>query len=327
VGGAIQLLLQLPALFGRRLVARPRLTFKDPAMKELGRLLLPQLFGAAVYQINIVVLRQLASLLPAGHISYYYNADRLMQLALGVFAIAIATAALPTMSDQAARGDHRGLLGSWRFSLTLTNFITLPAALGLFAVATPIVASLYLHGRFGWEDVTLTAATAMAFAPGLVGIAATRTTVQVFFALKDTRTPVVVGAITMAVNLALGLLLLRYEVVGLAASFSAASTIQALLLVMLLRRRVRALAEEPIPLGIKSILMAGLIQSAFAVVACGTAAAIARFGQWQEGPSLFNLVILASALIAAVSIYAGLALFTRRPEALAVVKTFSRRRR
>jgi putative peptidoglycan lipid II flippase len=327
LGGAIQLVLQLPPLWGRRLVVRPRISFADPAMRELGRLLLPQLFGAAVYQINIVVLRQLASLLPEGHISYYYNADRLMQLALGVFAIAIATAALPTMSDQAARKDHRGLLESWRFSLTLTNFITVPAALGLFAVAMPIVSTLYLHGRFDWSDVQLTAHTAMAFAPGLIGIAATRTTVQVFFALKDTRTPVVVGAATMAINLGLGLALLRYQVVGLAASFSIASLIQAALLIAWLRLRVGALAEEKIAMGMGRILLAGGIQAAFALVACGAAFFVAGQGDWQAGPTAINIALLAASLLSAVAIYAGLSLATKRPEATMVMQTFARRLR
>lgn len=308
VGGGLQLAIQLPAMRRRGVLVWPKLDFRAPGMVKLAKLLLPQLFGLAVYQINIVVLRQLASQLPPGNIGYYYNADRLMQLALGVFAIAIATAALPAMSDQAARGAHREVAETWNFAVRLTNFITIPAALGLIAVATPIVATLYMHGKFTWADVEPTALTTMAFAPGLIAVSLVRTTVQVFFALEDTKTPVYVAAVTMVTNLVLGWLLLGYGVHGLAMSFTLSVSLQAVILVGLLQRRLGAL-------GFGTIVKRGLGQFVLAGLAVAAAYGVTQLGNWPAGLTVLNGLALGGAIGVAVLIYGGGALLLRLPEA------------
>jgi putative peptidoglycan lipid II flippase len=187
LGGVVQLACQIPALARHGLLLRPTFEFNNPAIRKLGRILLPSIFGVAVYQINLMILRQLGSYLPAGQITCYSTADRLMQLALGIFAISIATATLPAMSEHAASGDpsHHKLIHTWQFSTKLTNFITFPAAMGLTVIGLPIVSVLFFHGAYDWEATQLTAAATIAFAPGLVTVAFARTTVQAFYALKD----------------------------------------------------------------------------------------------------------------------------------------------
>lgn len=299
IGGVAQLALQVPALLRRGI--HPRLTRRLdlPATRKLLRLLAPAVFGLAVYQLNIIVLRQIASYLPAGHISYLYNADRLMELALGVFAISIATAALPALSDQAARADHGALVKTFVDSLRLTNFITIPAAVGLIALAFPIVSVLYLHGRFGLTDAQLTARALVAFAPGLAAIAIVRLVAQTFYARSNTRTPALVAGIAFVANAGLGLALVgRFDSAGLAAALTVATALQALLLLGLLRHALG-------PLGLRALVWGTLRQLVAAAAMGGAVHALARAGDWAQGPHLpLNIGLLALLLVGGIALYA-----------------------
>jgi putative peptidoglycan lipid II flippase len=318
VGGVLQLLLQIPALMRTGIFVLPRLSL-DENVRDLLRTGAPALFGLAVYQLNIVILRQLASYLPEGHMTYYYNADRLTQFAFGVFGVAIATAALPTMSEQAAKGDHKAMLSTWRFSTSLTNFVTIPSALGLGAIALPIVAVLYRHGAFTWDDTTRTAWATVAFAPWLVATAAVRSTVQAFYALKDLRTPVIVGGVTVVLTLGFGLGLLRYEVVGLCVALSAASWVQLIVLVVWLRLRVG-------PLGLREIAKGAAAQTALACAAVAPAWAIGFYGSdWKDGFSLVNAGLLGAAIFVAALVYGGGAMLFGFKEGNAVREKLGRR--
>ncbi|MCP4503145.1 MAG: murein biosynthesis integral membrane protein MurJ [Deltaproteobacteria bacterium] len=239
LGGAAQFLLQIPALKSAGLLVRPRISLSSPHVKHLLRLMLPALFGLAVYQLNIIVLRQFASYLPQGHITYYYNADRLIQFAYGVFAVAISAASLPVLSEHFTKGRIQAMIDAWKFSTKTTNFVTIPAACGLFAIATPIVSLGYLHGKFTFADVQLTAFTTMSFAPGLIALGAVRSTIQLFYAAHDTRTPVIASTMTLASVLVLGWLLLPHEVVGLGLALTLSTWIQLVVLLSLLKRRLR----------------------------------------------------------------------------------------
>jgi putative peptidoglycan lipid II flippase len=301
VGGVVQVAVQVPALTRLGLMVRPRFTLADPAVRDVLVKFVPGLFGLAVYQLNIIVLRQLASYLEEGSVSYYYTADRLMELVVGVFAIAIAQGSFTTMNNQAAAGDVPALKGTWRFSMILTSLIALPAALGLGAIALPIVSVLFLHGKFDWHDAQETAWATLAFAPGLVAISGTRATAQVFFALGDQRTPVIVSFVVMISNLAIGLLLMRFGVAGLAFTLSLSSFIQTGLLVFLLRRKIGDLGTEAfVRPWFWQVLLSGL--------AAGAAYGVQFLGEWERGLTARNAVVLFGALTVAVVIYTGGAL-------------------
>lgn len=297
IGGVLQVLVQMPTLIRLRLLVMPRLAM-DAAVKKVLWLMVPGLFNLAVYQLNIIVLRQLASYLGEGSVSYYYTADRLMELVVGVFAIAIAQGAFSTMNTQAAQKNLDGLKETWRFSMKLTSLIALPAALGLGAVALPIVSVLFLHGKFTWEDAQETAWATLAFAPGLVAISGTRATVQVFSALEDQRTPLVASAAVMLSNLALGILLLRFGVAGLAATLSLSSFLQTGLLMLLLRRKIG-------PLGINKLLRPMFWQVLLSFPSVFAAYGITFLGDWQRGFTAHNALVLFASLGAAVLIYGG----------------------
>ncbi|MCC7073956.1 MAG: murein biosynthesis integral membrane protein MurJ [Deltaproteobacteria bacterium] len=303
VGGVVQVLVQAPALARLGLLARPRLSL-EPAVKGALLKFVPGLFGLAVYQLNIIVLRQLASYLDEGSVSYYNYADRLMEMAIGIFAIAIAQGSFTTMNEQAAGNRIEELKGTWRFAMSLTNLIALPAALGLGAIAVPITSVLYLHGAFTWYDVQQTASAALAFAPGLVAMSGTRATAQVFYALGDQRTPVVVSAFVLVSNLLIGVALLSYGVAGLALTLSLSSFIQTGLLVLLLRRKIGDLHTE-------KFVRPVALQALLSCIAVAAAYGVQRFGDWPRGLTPTNVVVLGVAVSAAMAIYGGGALLCK----------------
>lgn len=200
IGGAAQLLLQIPYLSRQGFTYAPDCHFKDPALKRLLLLMGPMFFGAAVYQINVLVSTILASLLPEGSVSYLYYADRLLQFPLGIFAVALGTAALPSFSSLVARKEFGELRAGLSYSLRLVNFISLPAMFGLMVVSVPVFSLLFQRGAF---DATATLGTAQAliyFSLGLWGVSGTRLVVPVFYAMEDTRTPVWVAFWSFALN-------------------------------------------------------------------------------------------------------------------------------
>jgi putative peptidoglycan lipid II flippase len=323
-GGAMQVALQIPAMKSAGLLVMPRIDLKLPAIRTLLIRLVPQLFGLAVYQLNIIVLRQFASYLPEGQITYYYNADRLMQFAYGIFAVSIAQAALPAMAEAEAKGDHRGLLATWRYATGLTNFVTIPAAVGLMAIALPLTSTFYFHGAYTWTDVLRTATTTLAFAPGLIAQGATRTTVQAFFALKDTKTPVWTSTASLVSVVVFGWLLLPYEVEGLSWALTLSTFVQLVLLYVMLGRTVKKVAPD-VPLGMRKLTASIVKQTVLATLACAAAYAIARAGTWDAGFTVVNGGILMAALAAAMAIY-GLGAMLLRFEELDVVMQKVRRR-
>jgi len=238
LGGLGQLLLQLPYLRARGVSPRPLWRPRDPALRRVLRLMGPAAFGAAVYQITVFINTQLASLLASGSVSYLYYADRLIQFPLGIFAIAISTAILPSLSRQAADADRQGLVETMGYGLRLTLFITVPSMVGLVVLARPLVELLFMRGEFGVESAAATANALVGYGLGLWAFAGLRAVVQTFYALKDTRTPVKVAAGCLVVNVAASLLLMwPLGHAGLALATSISGAVNLLALLWLLRRR------------------------------------------------------------------------------------------
>jgi len=223
-GGVLQLVLQLPYLVKAGVRFWERAAFYHPGLRKVGLLMVPAVFGAAVYQVNIIVGRMLATMLPEGSVSYLYYADRLVQFPLGVFAISGAMAALPSLSRQAAARDYEAVADTFRYSMRLTFFVTLPAMVGLIVLREPIVALLFERGRFGAEAVSMTAQALLLYASGLWAVSAVRIVVSVFYALSDTRTPVRIAVIATLANIVFSLALmgpLSHGGLALATSLSA----------------------------------------------------------------------------------------------------------
>jgi putative peptidoglycan lipid II flippase len=239
VGGAAQVAMQIPSLARHGLTLRGLTGFRHPALTRIGRLMVPAVLGGAVYQINILVGTLLASMLPEGSVSYLYYADRLVEFPLGLVAISAATAVLPSMSRDVAAGYPERVAETFGRAFRLVTFITLPATAGLLLLAEPIVSLLFLRGEFTAVDVRLTAQALSYYSFGLWSFSMVRIAVSAFFALQDSRTPFRAAALCIAANLLLGVVLMGpLAHAGMALAASIASTLNVILLLVFLGRRL-----------------------------------------------------------------------------------------
>jgi len=318
LGGAIQLLLQFPVLRRRGIRLRLDFHFRHPAVLRIARLMLPGIAGVAIYQINVVVTRLLASFLPEGSVSYLYYGQRLFEFPQGIFVVSLAQAVLPAMSRQAALGDEEGIRDSLRFAMALIALVTVPAAAGLMLCAVPVYSLFFMKGAFGFEDCRQTAVALSAFAPGLFFVGVSRVVVPAFYAMKDTRTPVWISFWTLLVNAALGLLLMRpFGHAGLALALTLSSVFNSALLLWALRRKVGQLDFGPFFASLLRVIPAVALMTAVVWWIVG-------FGPWSVvGESWVKAGVLAAAVAAGIGVYGLACLVLKVPEAgeaLALVK-------
>lgn len=242
---------------------RPRLNDK---LRRLFKLILPAALGAGATQVNLVVGLILASLLPAGAVSYLFYADRINQLTVGVVGAAIATALLPTLSAQLAREDHAGALVTQNRALEFALLLALPSCAALLVVPFPIISVLFQRGEFDLETARQTAATLLAYAVGLPGFVVSRTLIPGFHARQDTRMPVKLALVSIVVNIGLSLALMpRFGHVGLALATALAASVNTLLLLYVLRRRRHWQADGRLKSRTWRILAASLAMAAVLV--------------------------------------------------------------
>ena len=255
IGGALQVMLQLPVFFKSGLSLMPMWQPGHPAVKRILFLIVPALFGSAVIQISQTVGTILASFLPDGSMSWLYYADRLVELPLGVFAIAISTAALPSLSRQAAEKDKSAFTDTLNYALKLTFFISIPSLAGLIILGKPIIQLLFQRGAFDLLSRDMTAIALMYYALGLWAVSGGKIVVSAFYALQDTKTPVKVSVITFLSYLFLGMILMGpLQHGGLALALSLASTIYFLLLLLLLKRKMPEWDLLPIGVSVLKII-------------------------------------------------------------------------
>jgi putative peptidoglycan lipid II flippase len=238
VGGVLQVALQVPWICGAGLKLFPVWKPLHPAVRRIGYLMLPAVFGSAVYQLNQFVGTLLASFLQEGSVSWLYYADRLVQFPLGIFAIAIATAVLPSLSVDAARKNHEQFQKTLEHGLCLVFFILLPAMAGYLVLGKPIVVLLFERGVFDPRSSMMTSEALICYTLGLWAFSGMRILIAGFYAVQDTKTPVKVAVISLGLNTLLSLVLMGpMKHSGLALSLSIASGFQFFLLAFLLRNK------------------------------------------------------------------------------------------
>jgi putative peptidoglycan lipid II flippase len=212
VGGVLQFLMQVPLLVQKGMKFSFGISFSHPGIRNVARLMIPRLFGIGIGQINLFIDTRFAtaSLMPAGSLAALYVADRVMELVLGGYAIAVATAILPMMSHQAAAKDYESLKKTLAFSVRIVAFITIPAALGLMILREPIIRVLFQHGQFVAESTRLTARALLYYAIGLPALATVKLVVPAFYSTSDTKTPVIVASISLVINVVLNIVFLQF---------------------------------------------------------------------------------------------------------------------
>jgi putative peptidoglycan lipid II flippase len=268
LGGALQVLVQWPALwregFRYRLVLDPR----DPGLRQVLVLMGPGTVGLAATQVNLFVNTLLATSQGTGAVSWLSYAFRLMYLPIGLFGVSIATAALPAVSRYAAVGDEGGIRRTAAEAVAMMMVLNVPATLGLVTLADPIVRLLFERGHFTPSDTASTAAALRLYAIGLVGYATARIVSPVFYAIRQSRVPVIVSLCTIALNIAANLWLVHVMGFrGLALGTSLAMLVNGIALLLLLRHRLQGLEERLLAVTFCKVLVAALVMAA---VSAGT---------------------------------------------------------
>lgn len=208
VAGMLQLLFQLPALRQLDLLTLPRWGWGQPEVRRIMRLMVPTLFGSSVAQINLLLDTVIASLLIAGSQSWLSQADRFLELPLGVFGVALGTVILPSLSRHHVATDRAGFSMALDWGLRTTLLIAVPAMFGLMILAEPLVATLFQHGQFTALDTRMATLSISALSFGLPAFALVKVVLPAFYARQDTRTPVRAGVVSLITNMVLNVIFL-----------------------------------------------------------------------------------------------------------------------
>ena len=319
VGALVHLLIQVPGL--ARYGARYWLILGrgDPGVVEVGRLMAPRVLGVAAVQLNMLVTNNLASRLGAGAIAALEYAWLIVLLPHGVFAQAVGTAVFPTFSEQAARGETGALRNTLTLMLRVIVAVTLPAAVGLMTLGSPIIALVFQRGEFDASSTQAVAWGLIFYAVGLVGLSAIEVLARAFYALHDTWTPALAAVLSVALNVALGLTLPPIFTAlgvmphgGLALASALAFTVQTALLLVLIYRRIGGFN------------MRGLAWQALRVLLASVGMGAALIGWMRVAPASV-LVQSAGGVVVGVIVYAALALLLRIEELKQVVRMLLRK--
>jgi putative peptidoglycan lipid II flippase len=310
VAGVLQFLWLVEACRRAGLVIRlprPRLT---PAVRRLLKLLLPGAVGAGVVQINAVIGTMIASLLPTGAVSYLYYADRIYELPLAVIGIAVGTALLPLLARQIRAGNEAAAQANFNRALEFSMLLTLPATAALIVLPETIIATLFERGAFDAAASRATALTLVAYAVGLPAYVLVKVLAPGFFAREDTRTPVKLAAVAVAVNIAVALALVwPLSYVGIALGTAISAWVNAVMLGWTLRRRGQLAFDGRLRRRLPRIALATLAMTALLAA-----------GVWGLPPALASLggasraVGLAILTLAGALVFAGAALALRAAE-------------
>ncbi|MFN2271452.1 MAG: murein biosynthesis integral membrane protein MurJ [Anaerolineae bacterium] len=314
VGSALHLLVQVPALLRRGARYVPTLGLTIPGVREVGRLMAPRVLGTAITQINFIVNNNLASTMGEGAVSAINYAWLLMLLPQGVLAQAIGTAAFPTFAQQVAQGERDEMRGTLAATLRTVFFLSIPATVGLLALGQPLVGILFERGAFDQSSTAEVAWALAFFALGLVGHSGLEIIARAFYALHDTFTPVWVGGLAMALNLALSLALpgafasqgwMAHG--GLALANSVATLLETGVLLVLIRRRLHGVEGRQ--------MLSACARSGLAALAMGAA----LLGWRALLADASALLVGGGGVVLGAAVYLGAAALLRAEELRAVV--------
>ncbi len=271
VGGALQVLAQLPELRRAGFGGALRIDVRDDDVREVVRRILPMTLGLMIYEIDLVLSRRFLSECGEGANSYFYYAQRLCDFPQGVFSLALATATLPSLASLVARGDRREVAKTAAHALRLALFVALPATALLVALARPIVIGAFARGAFDAASVEGTTRALWVQALGVVLVAVVRQVVPVFYALGNTRTPVLISGLDLMAFIAIALSLRgTLGHVGISWAVTGSSFVQMALLLVALRRLLPDLHARDVA---KSALKSAIASIVAALVAFYAAAA------------------------------------------------------
>lgn len=248
LGGVIQIILQVPYLMRSGFKMKISFDIYHPGIQRIFKMIVPALFGIAVYQINILMSTILASMLAPGSISYLYYSDRLNEIVLGIFIVSIGNVVLPEMSRMTAVEDFDKLKQLFISAARASLFLAIPSSAALMIIGYPIISVLFMRGEFTPHDVQMTYNALLYASMGIASISILRITTPVFYSLKDTKRPVIVAAISFVLNFAMGFFLMNTSLqhAGLALANTLSVTVQMALLLMLLEKQIGKIEKHKI---------------------------------------------------------------------------------
>ncbi|MFC3152172.1 murein biosynthesis integral membrane protein MurJ [Litoribrevibacter euphylliae] len=309
IAGIVQLLFQLPFLGGLGLFPSPKYRKNHEGVKQIVTLMIPALFGVSVSQINLLLDTVLASFLQTGSVAWLYYSDRLTELPLGVFGIAIATVILPSLSRKHTNDDGKAFAQTLDWAVRMVLLIGAPAMLALIVLAEPLISTLFFHGALKESDIPMISASLRAYALGLLAFMLIKVLAPGFFSRQDTKTPVKIAIRAMVANMVLNLMLVWHlDHVGLALATALSSWMNAIWLYLALRKE-SVFQWQP---GLVSYLIKLVVSC---VVMVGCLLMLAPESQvWLVGDVLTRVLWLASlVVVGAVSYFVMLFLFGFRP--------------
>lgn len=266
LGGALQLAWQAPALRKQGFTFHPSFDWNHPGLRRIIALMGPAILGNAAVQINVMVNTNFASRIPGnGPVSWLGYAFRFMQLPLGLFGVAIASATLPSISRSAGAGNMDEFRRTLSRSLGMVFLLTVPSSVGLIVLGDTMIGAIYQGGKFNAFDTQQTALALSCYAIGLAGYSALKVLNPAFYALHDARTPMVISLISIAVNYMTASLLLSSTSLGhagLALSTSTVAIVGAVALFMILRGRIGGIYGRNLAISIGKIIVASAVMGA-----------------------------------------------------------------
>ncbi len=293
LGGVAQLLLQLPFLYRLKLLPVPRLCWNDAGVRRVLKLMVPAFFGVSVAQISLLIDNFFASFLQAGSISWLYYSDRLIYLPQGVIGVALATVVLPGLSRYHAKKNQHAHAQTLIWAIKIALLLGLPAAVGLFLLAGPVLTTLIYHGAFDAFDVRMTAHSLQAFTLGLPAFMLIKVLASGFYSQQNIRTPVKIAALALLVNLVFNALLI-YPLahVGLALSTAIAAIVNAgLLLITLYRYQVLSFSASWVRFALR-LLLANTVMASLLMVCKGDWQQWLNWSFWSRAWHLAGLVMM-----------------------------------
>ncbi len=317
IGGALQLAWQLPAMHKAGFSFRPRIDFAHPGLRHIFALMGPAILGSAAVQINVMVNSYLATTVvdpvsgPDGPVSWLSFAFRFMQLPLGLFGVAIASATLPSISRSASSGNLEEFRRTLSHSVGVVFLLTVPSSIGLIVLGPSMIGAIYERGEFTGYDTHQTAVALACYAVGLVGYSAVKVLAPAFYALKDSRTPMIISLISIFINFGAATVILKTTDLGhagLALSTSSVALFSCVALFWTLRNRLQGIHGRDLLGSFGKIAFASFVMG-FVIWGISTG-----IESWLGNSRLARLTDLATSIPVGLAVFYGACRFAGVPE-------------
>jgi len=302
-GAFLQIVLQYIPAARSGFILKPLIDLKDSGLRKMGRLMVPATFAQSVTQLNLLINTILASLLVQGSVTYLYYGNRLMQLPLGVFGVAIATVSFPYIAQYAARKDTKNLRDTIHSSLKQAFFIVIPASAGIIFLSEPINTLLFYYGRFSHADAINTARVCVMYSLAIFAYTGVKILTQVYYAIDSASTAVKISIASLVVNLALCLILMKpMQYLGLALATAIAGVFHFILLYVFIEKKVGDIKTKQLVVFSAKLVIISLVMGAAVFFASGY-----MTGIWNvKFNRITNAIIVLISISLGMMVYFGL---------------------